>query len=207
MSIATAWGVTAAEQRATYPCDRMMASAAGRLLRGVDVAAPADTVYRWVCQFRVAPYSYDWIDNGGRRSPRVPLPECWRLEVGQSFSRIFTLASFVTDQHLTVRMAPGTGTRLFGDVAVTYAVSATSPTHTRLLAVLRVAPATNVLGALRTRLLAWGDLVMMRKQLLTFAHLAEAEYAARPGGRASTEASPAAADERDRTPGQASPSE
>lgn len=179
MSIATTWGVTAEEQRREYPCDALMPALAGRLLRGVDVLAPPDVVYRWLCQFRVAPYSYDWIDNGGRRSPRTPLPWCWELEVGQTFSRIFTLDSFVTDEHLTVRMTPGAGTRLFGDVALTYALSATAPARTRLVAVLRVEQPPTRLGALRAALLAWGDLVMMRKQLRTFASLAEAEYDAR----------------------------
>ncbi|MEZ0446308.1 SRPBCC family protein [Cellulomonas sp. ICMP 17802] len=176
MGITAVWGVTAAEQRREYPCDLLMPAPAGRLLRGVDAAAPADVVYRWLCQFRVAPYSYDWIDNRGRRSPRVPLPWCWELEVGQTFSRIFTLDSFVPDRHLTVRMAPGVGTRMFGDVAVTYAVITTAPAHTRLVAVLRVAPPSSRVHALRGWLLAWGDLVMMRKQLRTFASLAEAEH-------------------------------
>ena len=100
------------------------------------------------------------------------MPWCWDLEVGQRFSRIFTLESFVVGEHLTVRMAPGRGTRLFGDLAVTYAVVPVGPARSRLLAVIRgTAPATRG-AALRDRLLAWGDLVMMRKQLRTFATLA-----------------------------------
>lgn len=180
MSIAVAWGVTAAEQGREYPCDALVPAPARRLFRGVDVLAPPEVVYRWLCQFRVAPYSYDWIDNGGRRSPRTALPWTWELEVGQRFSRIFTLDSFVADQHLTVRMAPGAGRRLFGDVALTYALTP-GPTHTRLVAVLRVPEPRTRTRAVRTWLLAWGDLVMMRKQLRTFAGLAEAEHARTTG--------------------------
>ena len=178
MGLATEWGVTADERQRQYPCDLLMPSPAGRLLRGVDVTAPADVVFRWLCQLRAAPYSYDWIDNAGRRSPRAPLPWCWQLEVGQTVCRIFTLDSFVPGQHLTLRMAPGTGTRLFGDVALTYAVLPTGPTRSRIVAALRVGPPTTRLQALRSWLLSWGDLVMMRKQLRTLAALAEAEHAA-----------------------------
>ncbi|WP_210768267.1 SRPBCC family protein [Cellulomonas humilata] len=177
MTIATAWGVTGSEQHRSYPCDDLVPAPAQRLFRGVDVAAPPDVVYRWLCQFRVAPYSYDWIDNAGRRSPRRPLPWTWDLEVGQTFSRIFTLVSFATDDHLTVRMNPA-GARMFGDVAVTYAVLPSGRERSRLVAVLRSPQPTSRPGAVGAWLLAWGDLVMMRKQLLTFAHLAAAEHGA-----------------------------
>jgi len=177
MTIATAWGVTESEQHRSYPCDGLVPAPARRLFRGVDVAAPPDVVFRWVCQFRAAPYSYDWLDNAGRRSPRVALPWTWDLEVGQTFSGIFTLVSFVPDEHLTVRMNRS-GARVFGDVAVTYAVLPTGPDRCRLVAVLRTPEPTTRLGAVGAWLLAWGDLVMMRKQLLTFARLAAAEHRA-----------------------------
>ena len=179
MSIASSWGVTTTERSRTYPCDDLLPEPGDRLLRGVDVAAPADVVFRWVCQFRAAPYSYDWVDNLGHRSPRRPLPWCWDLEVGQTFSTIFRLESFAVDEHLTFRMIPGPSTRVFGDIAVTYAVVPVGPEQSRLLAVLRGTPPTSRAAALRDRLLAWGDLLMMRKQLLTFASLAAREHAER----------------------------
>lgn len=179
MSIATTWGVTRAEQDRTYPCDDLLADPGDRLMRGVDVAAPADVVFRWVCQFRVAPYSYDLIDNPGRRSPRRPLPWCWDLEVGQTFSTIFTLESFVVGEHLTFRMAPGLSTRVYGDIVLTYAVIPVGPERSRLVAVIRGRRPTGRAQAVRNRLLAWGDLVMMRRQLLTFASLAAREHAER----------------------------
>jgi hypothetical protein len=70
-------------------------------------------VFSWLCQLRVAPYSYDLLDNIGRRSPRERNPELVRLEVGQRFMTVFALQSFVNGEQITLR---STG------VAVTYRV-------------------------------------------------------------------------------------
>ena len=53
------WHVTAAEIAADYPCDRLAQTAVRALTRGIDVDAPAPVTFRWLCQLRVAPYSYD----------------------------------------------------------------------------------------------------------------------------------------------------
>ena len=89
-----------------------------RLYRAVDVAAPAEIVFRWLCQLRAAPYSYDLIDNGGRRSPQELTPGLERLEPGQRFMRIFRLVEFEPGRSITV-LSRGT---VFGEVAVTYRV-------------------------------------------------------------------------------------
>ena len=61
--IADQWGVTAAEVRRPYPCDEWVKAPTLSAWRGVTVNASADDVWRWVVQVRLAPYSYDWIDN------------------------------------------------------------------------------------------------------------------------------------------------
>src|SRR5205085_298872 len=70
-SVAWTWGTTAAERARSFPCDPWLPGADDALFRAVDVDAPAAVAFRWVCQLRVAPYSYDWIDNFGRGSPRA----------------------------------------------------------------------------------------------------------------------------------------
>ena len=71
------WGVTEAEVTRRYPCDDAVQAPTLQAWRGVTVRAPVDRVWPWVAQIRLAPYSYDWIDNRGRRSPRelAGLPE------------------------------------------------------------------------------------------------------------------------------------
>ncbi len=71
---AQSWGVTDTERQTTYPCDAHAHEPYRRYLRAVDVNADAVLTFRWVCQLKVAPYSYDWIDQLGRRSPRTLTP-------------------------------------------------------------------------------------------------------------------------------------
>ena len=67
--IAFEWGTSAREHAQVFGCDAEVAQPDHVLWRGVTVDAPAQIVFRWLCQLRAAPYSYDWIDNRGRRSP------------------------------------------------------------------------------------------------------------------------------------------
>lgn len=77
------WNVTESERLAEYPCDVHAGPDWMTVLRGIDVAAPVPITFRWICQLKIAPYSYDWIDNRGRRSPRTLTPGAEQLEVGQ----------------------------------------------------------------------------------------------------------------------------
>ena len=119
----TSWGAVAAERAVPLPCDGLLPDADVVLHRAVDVAAPAAVTFRWLCQLRVAPYSYDLLDNRGRRSPRALTPGLDRLEVGQRMMTIFTLADFTAGEQLTVRLTDRVGRRLFGRVVITYAVA------------------------------------------------------------------------------------
>lgn len=119
-------------------------------------------MWPWLCQLRLAPYSYDWVDNLGRRSPRelrwLPDPR-----PGDSYSRVggrFDVGRVVAvahQEHLTAEvmgalmsyvLVPGGGT-------------------TRLLLKVVVARAH-----WHTPLLAAADLPMARRQLLNLAALA-----------------------------------
>jgi hypothetical protein len=172
-SVARTWGSTEAERAAAYPCDRLLPRPDDALFRGVDVAAPAPVVFRWLCQLRVAPYSYDWIDNGGRRSPRQLTPGLDRLERGQEVMSIFGLADYEVGRHLTLVLRKPSALRAFGEVAGSYVVVPGSERSCRLLVKLLVRYPPGAYGAVMRRVLPWGDLAMMRRQLLTLKRLAE----------------------------------
>jgi hypothetical protein len=110
------WNATAAERIAQYPCDRYVQSPGERFTRAVGVESPPETVFRWLCQLKVAPYSYDWIDNPGRRSPRSLTPEVDRLEPGQEFL-VFWLVEFEQNRHITGVVLPR-AKRVFGRLAI-----------------------------------------------------------------------------------------
>jgi hypothetical protein len=170
MIAGASWGATAQERAMALACDGLLATAPVRLHRAVSVDAPPAVVFRWLCQLKRAPYSYDLIDNLARRSPRELTPGADRLGVGQRFMSIFSLVSYAPGEHITLR-----GRR----TAVTYA-ALPQQGSTRLLARVLFDPPGGRMGAgLVARALALGDLLMMRKQLLTLKALAERDAAAR----------------------------
>jgi len=165
------WGTAETERQASYPCDAYAHKPYRRYLRAVDVDADAAMTFCWVCQLKVAPYSYDWIDHLGRRSPRTLTPGMDQLAVGQRFM-IGRIVDFEPGRHITAVSTPK-ATQLFGSIALTYQVDPRGA-HSRLVVAMTVT-ASSAAGRLRRELLGWGDLVMMRKQLLTLKRLAEAE--------------------------------
>jgi hypothetical protein len=170
LAIPWCWGATAAEADADYPCDGLISAPVLRLHRAIGIQASASTVYRWVCQLKVAPYSYDLIDNRGRRSPRTLTPGVEHLAIGQRWM-VFSICDFEPGGHVTGRVLPGPG-RVFGPMAATYAIRSGPDSSSRLVVRLTIAAATG-LRQIGPTALAWGDLVMMRKQLRTIKQLAE----------------------------------
>jgi hypothetical protein len=64
------WGVRDDEVARHYPGDDVVPEPVLQLWRGITVDASPAQVWPWLCQLRLAPYSYDWLDNLGRRSPQ-----------------------------------------------------------------------------------------------------------------------------------------
>lgn len=166
------WGVTADEVERRYPCDELVPSPAVQLWRGVTVAAPPSAVWRWVRQLQLAPYSYDLVDNLGRRSPQDlrDLPE---PQPGDRFSRTGGLV----DVGRVLSVTPGR--QLTAEVmgAVMSYVVVPQGGATRLL--LKVVVERD---SWWTSLVAVGDWPMARRQLLNLKRLAETSDGAEPAG-------------------------
>ena len=171
------WNVTPDERRRDHPADLHLgaegatSAPADHMVRALDVDADPDVVFRWLCQLRVAPYSYDLIDNFGRRSPRTLTPGAEQLAIGQRFDVIARIVGFVPGEQITAATADS---RLspFGAAALSYQVTPGVRARSRILACMAV-PARTALARGARAALAAGDLVMMRKQLLTLRELAE----------------------------------
>lgn len=177
-SISETWGTEPAERRLAFPCDDIIHQPDDALYRGVTVNAPRATVFRRLCQMRAAPYSYDWLDNGGRQSPRELTAGLENLAIGQDVMRIFKLIAFEKDRHLTLRLkAKSSASRTFGDIAVSYVLVPNADDRStpscRLLVKLIVKHPPGLYGRIMRTVLPWGDLVMMRRQLLNLKKLAE----------------------------------
>jgi hypothetical protein len=160
------WGVTESEISRSYPCDDFVASPTLQAWRGVRVEAPAAAVWPWVAQVRLAPYSYDLIDNLGRRSPRelAGLPE---PETGERFT---TAGGRALGRLVSV----DPGKQLTGTIMgafMSYVLVPQEPGATRLL--LKVVMRTTR-GAAPA--LSVGDLIMARRQLLNLKRLAERHH-------------------------------
>ncbi|MCU1599692.1 MAG: polyketide cyclase [Frankiales bacterium] len=128
----------------------------------MSVAAPPSAVWPWVRQIRLAPYSYDWVDNLGRRSPRTlsdlpdPVP-------GDRFST--SGGRFPLGRVLAVVPGESLTASIMGAV-MSYVVAPDGPGSRLLLKIVVPRHWWSVP-------LAVGDWPMARKQLLTLKNLAE----------------------------------
>jgi hypothetical protein len=156
------WNVTDDEVARHYPCDDFVPAPTLQAWRGVSVRATPEALWPWIGQIRIAPYSYDWIDNLGHRSPQqlVGLPE---PVVGEPFS---TAARRRVGRILAVE-APKQLTGEIMGACISYVLVPDGETIRLLMKIV-----TNM-SRLLTPGLSVGDLIMARRQLLNIKRLAE----------------------------------
>jgi hypothetical protein len=79
------WGATNVEVARLMPGDEIVADPTFDATRAVTVDAAPEDIWPWIVQMgfgRAGWYGYDWIDNLGKSSARIILPELQTIDVG-----------------------------------------------------------------------------------------------------------------------------
>ncbi len=167
------WGSTEKERSDLYRCDNFVKSFDEIYFRAVSVFATKEVIFRWLCQLKIAPYSYDWIDNFGRKSPIELTPGADQLTIGEPVMTIFELLDFERNKSLTIRIKNrSSAEKIFGEFTVTYQIIESSE-NCRLIAKVIAKYPNGLYGRILKLVLPFGDMIMMRKQLLTLKQLSE----------------------------------
>jgi hypothetical protein len=162
------WGIQPEERALPFPCDDVLGGPHSRWFRGITIHAPPDIVFRWLCQLRVSSYTY------GRKGPQTLPFDLDDLAVGQRFMGSFDLVGFERPRHLTISLrddAPEA--RHVKGAAVSYLIGRGAPGTCRLLVKTLLRHHPGLRGLVVRLIVPWGDLLMMRKQLLNIKRLAQ----------------------------------
>lgn len=181
MSIITTWGSKPFERKNKYTCDSIITRHNGAYFRAVDIDAPSSLVFKWLCQMKVAPYSYDTLDNHGIQSPPNLTPDLAKLNIGDKMMTIFSVAHFIPNKEITLVMdvPPKPYDKYYVPTAITYRLLSNHnglKNHTRLVVKYVAEWKYTLFGFTEKLLVVFADFIMMRRQLLNFKHLAEKAY-------------------------------
>jgi len=73
------------------------------LLRCIEISAGASDIFVWLKQLRIAPYSYDFIDNRCRKSPNYLIENLPPLQVNTHCLLAFHIFEFEEDSFIVCR--------------------------------------------------------------------------------------------------------
>ncbi len=171
------WGATDAELQRAAPGDDIVAHPQLVATRAITINAPASAIWPWLVQMgfrRAGWYSYDWLDNEGRRVERV-MPEFQQLMVGDLMPTVarggFRVEAIEPERALTLSIR-GADVGADMDLSVALLLDPIDERRTRLILRLRAE-----FRGWRERLFGLvfdgGDFIMMRKMLLGIKERAE----------------------------------
>lgn len=185
--IAYTWGSTAEERRMSFPCDQYIENSDEAYFRAINVKAPTQILFRWLCQLKVGSYSYDLIDRLERiffpvqdsisdpPSPKKLLPSVENLAPAQRVMGVFKLVDFEENRHLTIVMDDERAITMFGNIAASYVIFPITENTCRLILKGHIRYPRNIFWSWIRWVLPWGDLLMMRQQFLRLKNLAESQ--------------------------------
>ena len=166
------WGATAEELHSPVVGDHLCRDAALVATRSITISAPPQNVFPWIRQMgfgRAGWYSYDWLDNLGRKSATAIHDEWQTVEAGDKIPSgpiSFTAAIVETPRHfvLEIKSLGKKSPKLHFTLA--YELR-DDPQGTRLVTRMR-SHCNFPFGLLFEKLiLGPGDGFMLRRQLLT----------------------------------------
>ena len=184
---------TRLERTRGLPGDQLIPDPSGSLTHAITIACPRHEVWPWLAQMgagdRAGWYSYDRIDNGGRRSSERIARDLQSIAVGTVFPALpgatdsFTVVECQPDSSLVLGWAPAP----HAAPAVTWAfvLEEVDQRRTRLIVRARGAQGYRFYGLpawISRAFIRLGHFVMERRQLLGIAARAELLRSTGDGG-------------------------
>jgi len=181
MNIFTHWGSKPFENKLLFTSDKYVPDKNGEYFRAIDIFAPTELVYKWICQMKLAPYSYDKLDNKGKQSPQKLSQGIEKIKIGDKMMTIFRVIDFIPNKEVTIVMdiPPKPYDKFYVPTAITYHLAPNCDgirNHTRLIVKYVASWNNTLLGVIEKIFIVFADFIMMRRQLLNFKKLAERDY-------------------------------
>lgn len=166
------WGATPEEISGPVVGDHLCTNARLVATRSISIAAPPESVFPWIRQMgfrRAGWYSYDFIDNLGRKSATSIHPEWQDIDSGSLVpAGLMSFTAAIVEPPTSFVLQVGTHERQLRRLCFTLAYELRKESGgTRL--VTRMRSTANFPGGrlIERFLLGPGDGIMLRKQLLT----------------------------------------
>jgi hypothetical protein len=168
------WGATQEEIDSSIIGDDLCASATVLATRCITIAALPKDVFPWIRQMgfgRAGWYSYDWIDNLGRKSATRVHEEWQDVNTGDlvpAGPTSFQATIVQSPQHFVLEVKNGKKMIPWLHFTLAYELRAV-PEGTRLVTRMRAHINVPGGGLIERFILGPGDGIMLRRQLLTLA--------------------------------------
>ena len=172
------WGATPDEVSAQLPGDDICPDARIVATRSISLSASPEDVFPWLRQMgfgRAGWYSYDILDNLGRRSARRVHPEWQSLQAGDSVPggpADFEAAIVEPPRAFVLTLGPGRARRQRIFFSLAYELR-DDPSGTRLVTRVRARIDLPLGAPVASFVLGPGDGFMLRRQLVNVARRAE----------------------------------
>jgi hypothetical protein len=165
------WGATEEELQSSVIGDDFCRDATLIATRSITIAAPPEKVFPWIRQMgfgRAGWYSYDWLDNLGRKSATAIHDEWQSVVAGDKVPSgpiSFTAAIVNEPRHFVLELKSQTKTSPRMHFTLAYELR-DDPQGTRLVTRMRSHIKTPLGPLFEKLILGPGDGIMLRRQLL-----------------------------------------